>query len=261
MKFITTTLAAVIGLGLSAAPLALAENDSFVGKWKFNPEKSQLSGLIYKVAEAGDGKYTFIFGDDSETVTLGKEHTTKFGNTWLITQKGNAWRWVQKRGEKVTSDATWTVADGGANSTYVSTDTRPDGSTTHNTITLKRTEGSGPGLVGTWESAEIKIGSPTAIEMAKWEGTGYSLKNPTSKEQTDFKPDGKEYTPKGPRVAKGTAVSAKAVDTHTMELTYQLKGKTTETDRWEVSEDGKTLTDTINFPGESKSEVDVYERE
>ena len=97
--------------------------------------------------------------------------------------------------------------------------------------------------------------------MAKWEGNGYSMKNPTYQGKTDFKLDGKEYTPKGPRVAKGTTVSAKAIDSHNMELSYKLKGKTTETDHWKLSANGKMLTDTINFSGESKPEVDVYDRE
>jgi hypothetical protein len=110
MKLITLTLAAMTGLGLCAAPLVLAEDDSFVGKWKFNPDKSQLNGLTYKVEQAGNGQYTFSFGDDNETLTLGKEHVTKYGNTWLITQSGpNAWKWVQKRNGKVFSDAMWTV--------------------------------------------------------------------------------------------------------------------------------------------------------
>ena len=52
MKLITATLVAIIGLGLCAAPLALAADDSFVGKWKFNPAKSQLNGLTYKVGQA-----------------------------------------------------------------------------------------------------------------------------------------------------------------------------------------------------------------
>jgi hypothetical protein len=56
-------------------------------------------------------------------------------------------------------------------------------------------------------------------------------------------------------------VSGKASDAHKMELTYKLNGKVTETDSWELSADGKTLTCTINFPGESKAEVNVYERQ
>ena len=46
-----------------------------------------------------------------------------------------------------------------------------------------------------------------------------------------------------------------------MELTYKLQGKTTETDRWELSADGKTLTQTVTYAGVSKPEVDVYDRE
>ena len=61
--------------------------------------------------------------------------------------------------------------------------------------------------------------------------------------------------------AKGTTVSGKKIDDRTMELTYKLNGKMTETDRWEVSADGKTLTDTINYSGVDKQEVDVYERQ
>jgi hypothetical protein len=118
---------------------------------------------------------------------------------------------VQKRDGKVTSDAMWTVADDGATSTYVSTKTRPDGSSSHGETKLRRTVGGTSGLVGTWESTEIKVGSPMLIEMAKWQGNGYSMKNPTLREQTEFKLDGKEYTPKGPRVAKGTTVSGKAI--------------------------------------------------
>ena len=56
-------------------------------------------------------------------------------------------------------------------------------------------------------------------------------------------------------------VSASKTDDHNMELTYKLQGKTTETDRWELSADGKTLTQTVTYAGVSKSEVDVYDRE
>jgi hypothetical protein len=262
MKLITVTLVTITGLCLCAVPLAVAENDSFVGKWKLNQEKSQLNGLTYKVDQGENGQYKFTFGDDTENLTMGKEHVTKYGNTWLVTHSGpNAWKWVTKRNGKVESDAMWTVSDDGATSTYISTETRPDGSTSHDETKLKRTSGGTSGLVGTWESTDTKVGSPLVIEIAKWEGDGYSMKNPTLQGKTDFKLDGKDYTPKGPRVAKGTTVSGKSIDAHTMELTYKLKGKTTETDRWELSADGKTLTDTVNYPGENKVEVDVYERQ
>ncbi len=92
---------------------------------------------------------------------------------------------MQKRDRKVFSDAMWTVSDDGATSTYVSTETRPDGSSSHDETRLKRTAGGTSGLVGTWESTEIKIGSPTGsptmLQIASWEGDGYSRSNLTSR--------------------------------------------------------------------------------
>jgi hypothetical protein len=67
-------LALIASVGLISGS-ALAADDSFVGKWKFNPDKSQLTGLDYKIEDAGGGEYRFIFGDDVETLTLdGKGH-------------------------------------------------------------------------------------------------------------------------------------------------------------------------------------------
>ena len=261
MKLITATLAALTGVSICVVSSVHAADESCIGKWKFNPEKSQLSGLTYKVAEAGGDKMTFAFGEDSETVTLGKDHLTKYGNTWTLTKTGpNAWRWVIKRNGNVMSDATWTVADDGATSTYVETATRQDGSTSHNETQLKRTAGTS-GLVGTWESTEIKIGSPNTMEIAKWGTDGYSMKYPPDKSVTDFKLDGKEYKPKGPIVPAGLTVSGKKMGENKMELTYKLKGKVTDTDSWELSSDGKTLTNTISFPSVDKQEVDVYDRQ
>jgi hypothetical protein len=222
---------------------ALAADDSFVGKWKFNPDKSQMTGLDYKIEDAGGGQYRFIFGDDVETLTLdGKGHVTKYGDTWSIKTTGpNSWESTTKRDGKVTSKSKWTISEDGQTFTSIDENMRPDGSTGRVEATLKRTNGTS-GLVGSWESASIKVLSPTSIELAKWQD-GYSLINPAFKQRLNFNFDGKEYTPTGPRVAKGTTVTAKKIDDHTIELTYKLKGKTIETDKWELSGDGKTLTE------------------
>jgi hypothetical protein len=103
--------------------------------------------------------------------------------------------------------------------------------------------------------------SPLTIEMTKWQSDGYSLINPAYKQRLNYKLDGKEYTPTGPRVPKGTPLTASKIDDHNIELTYKLKGKTTETDKWELSADGKTLTQTVTYAGVNKPEVDVYDRQ
>ncbi|MGH8093588.1 MAG: hypothetical protein ACREIF_08970 [Chthoniobacterales bacterium] len=255
------TLALIVSLGLISGS-ARAADDSFVGKWKFNPDKSQLTGLDYKIEDAGGGKYRFMFGDDVETLTLdGKGHLTKFGDTWSIKATGpSSWDSITKRDGRVTNEEKWTVSEDGQTFTSMAENMRPDGSTGRSEATFKRTGGTA-GLVGTWESTSIKVMSPTTMELAQWEKDGYSMMNPTFKEHLNFKFDGKEHRPMGPRVAKGTTATATKVDDHTMELTYKLKGKTTETDRWELSADGKSLTDTVTYAGVNKPEVDAYDRE
>jgi len=241
---------------------ALAADDSFVGKWKFNPDKSQLTGLDYKIEDAGGGQYRFSFGDDVETMTLdGKGHVTKYGDTWSIKTIGpSSWESTNERDGKVTNKSKWTVSEDGQTFTSTDESMRPDGSTGRSEGTLKRTGGTS-GLVGSWESTSMKIMSPTSIEIAKGKGGGYTRTNPTYKETLHFKLDGQDYTPKGPRVPKGMTVTAKKIDDHSIELNYKLKGKTVETDKLEVSADGKTLTQTATYPGVSKPEVDVYDRE
>ena len=211
---------------------ALAADDSFVGKWKLNSDKSQFAGLEYKIEDAGGGKYRLAFGDDVETLPFdGKDHPTKFGNTWAITKTGaNTWKSVQKRDGKVTSEDTWSISDGGQTFAITTELKRPDGSTSHEELKFKRTDGSS-GLVGNWETTEVKMTSPATVEIAKWQGDGYSFLDPAYKERANFKLDGKDYTPTGPRVAKGTTVTAKKIDDHTMELTFKLKGKTTQAER------------------------------
>jgi hypothetical protein len=125
---------------------------------------------------------------------------------------------------------------------------------------LKRTAGTS-GLVGTWESMGVKMDSTTPMQIEKWEGDGYVIERPAYKSRTEFKFDGKDYPEKGPRVAEGSTVSAKRMGDRAIEVTSKLKGKTVSTERFEVSEDGKTLTDTINFPGVDKPQVDVYDRQ
>ena len=257
----TRFIVLLLSLGLIGAT-AFAADNSFVGKWKFNPDKSQMTGMQYKIEDAGGGKYNFSFGDDVETMTLdGKPHTTKYGNIWSIKTTGpNSWESTTKRDGKVTENEKWTVSDDGQTFTSMSESMRPDGSKGKSEATLKRTGGTS-GLAGSWESTSVKVLSPTMIQVATWEKDGYSLINPTYKEHLNFKADGKDYTPTGPRVAKGTTVAAKKVDDQTIELTYKLKDKTVETDSWQLSADGKTLTNTVTFPGQSKPEVDVHDRQ
>ena len=147
-------------LGLISA-CALAADDSFIGKWKLNPDKSQFNGLTYKIEDAGGGQYRFVFGDDVETLTLdGKGHVTKYGDTWSIKATGpNSWESTNKRDGKVTAKSKWTISEDGKTFTTMDENMRPDGSTGRsesNVEAHRRHLRSG----GNWESMSVKIMSP-----------------------------------------------------------------------------------------------------
>ena len=224
--------------------------------------QNQFAGLNFKFEDIGGGKFSFAFGDDVETLVLdGEDHPTKYGITWAFTQTGpNKWKWTRKRDGKVIAVSNWTVSDDGQTFSSSRESIRPDGSTSHEEMKFKRTAGTS-GLAGTWERTELKMSSPTMLEIGRWQGDGYSFLDSAYKEQTDFRLDGKDYTPQGPLVAEGTTVTANKIGDHNFELIYKLKGKTTATDRWELSADGKTLTATVTFPGQSKPAIEVYDRE
>jgi hypothetical protein len=241
---------------------SFAAEASFMGKWKLNPNKVKFSGLQEKIENLGGDKWRFAFGDDVETITFdGKDHPAKYGGTWSVTKTGpNTWKSVRKHDGKVTSTSVWTLSNDGKKFTSVSDGTRPDGSKYHNVFEAKRVAGTS-GLAGTWESTKLQLSSPAAMEISAWGTDGWSIAVPADKERTDLKFDGKDYPDKGPRVAKGTTMSGKRVNANTVEITGKLKGKVQYTEQLKLSKNGKTLTATLHFPGQTKPEVDVYERE
>jgi hypothetical protein len=255
------TLSLFVSTCLAGTTL-LAADASFVGKWKLNPDKSKYTGLQQKIEDLGGDKFKFTFGDDIETIVMdGKEYPTKYGGMWSVKKEGpNSWKSVRTRDGKVTSTSIWTVSEDGQSYTSTRDGTRADGSTFKNVFKAKRI-GGGSGLAGTWEGTDVKVGSPTEWEIAAYEGDGLSFIFPANKERLDLKFDGKDYTPKGPRVPEGSTAAGKRIDARTIEVSNKLKGKLLFTDRTELSEDGKTLTTTSSYPGVAKQEVEVFERQ
>lgn len=239
-----------------------AADDPFVGTWKMNADKSQLTGMREEIKDLGGNKYEFIFGDDKETIVAdGADHPTKYGGTWAIKQEApDKWTEVRKMKGKVTSTATWTYTDGGNTVTIETKGTRPDGTSYTESFTAKRTSGSGSGPAGIWESTTAQP-AVTDWEIKAYGTDGLSFVTPAYDEHLDMKFDGKDYTDRGPRVAPGSTSSGKRIDDHTIEITDKLKGKEIDKEEIKVSEDGKTLTMTVHYPGEDKQQVIVFDRQ
>ena len=257
MRVLTALLA---GCAVSACML-WAAGDPFVGKWKLDKDKSQLTGLRSEIKDLGGNKYEFKFGDDTQTVVAdGKQHPNKFGGTWGIKQDApDKWTETHEHGGKVTSTSTWTLSDGGNQTTIETKGTRVDGSSYTESTVWKRV-GSGTGIAGTWENTQAQFAAED-WEIKPWETDGLSFTTPSANEHLDMKFDGKDYVDRGPREAPGSTSSGKRVDQHTIELTDKIKGKVMSTEDLKVSEDGKTLTVTVHFPGVDKPGIFVYDKQ
>lgn len=256
----TRTLYLLLAGSLATGAL-MAANDPFVGKWKLNPSKSELTDQM-KVEAAGANKYALIFGTDSETIVAdGTDQPGLFGTTLSVTvEDPNTWKVVRKKDGRTIISAIWKLSEDGQTLRDDYTGYRPNGSTYNLDYLYKRTAGSS-GFAGTWQSTSEKVNSVFELEIQPWKEDGLSFINVAQGSTRNLQFDGKDYPAEGPDVVPGTASSGRRVDERTLEMTDKLRGKVFDTQQISVSPDLKMLTMTVHAAGQTKPNVLVFDRE
>ncbi|HEX7361224.1 MAG TPA: hypothetical protein VF283_12105 [Bryobacteraceae bacterium] len=252
--FLVTALTAL------ASTSAWAADDPFVGTWKGTQYGG--AGQVQQIKNLGGNKYQLIYGDNHlELIADGKERPYKFGGTYLARQDSpDQCVITRKHDGQVTSVDTWTLSDGDRQWNSKTKGTRPDGSSFTSEATRTRI-GAGSGFAGKWKVKNATFSSAPVMIIKPYGNDGLSFRWPRDKEHQDIKFDGKDYPGLGPRVAHGITSSAKRTGEHTIQATDKLNGKVTDTHELKVSEDGRTLTDTIHVQGEQKPFVNVWEKQ
>jgi hypothetical protein len=251
-----------LSLGCIFVSSLTAADDPFVGKWKFNAAQSKLTGVQEVIQDLGGNKYTFTFGTASWTIVAdGTDQPFKYGGTISWKEAGpNTWISVHKVDGKIESTATLTLSDDGKILKRTANGTRPDGSNYTSEFKTKRVAGA-KGLFGTWESTEEKADSYPEWDIETYDVDGLSFRTPAYKEKQDMKFDGKYYPDTGPDVPAGSTSSAKRVNKRTIEWTDMLKEQVMDHQELKISEDGKTLTSFIRYPGVKTPQTLVYDRQ
>jgi hypothetical protein len=238
-----------------------ASDDPFCGKWKLNMEKSQFTGDQIQIQGLGGEKYKWTVGKVSDTITYdGTDQPVHFGRTISMSPNGpNAWKMVIKKDGRVMSTMTHTISEDGKTQTIKGTDTKPDGTSSDFNVTWKKVSG-GSGWGGTWEETDVKFTSPDEWEITPYEEEGLTFNTPAYRDTLSMKFDGKEYEEKGPNVAPGSTSSGKRLNVHALDVTDKVKGEVRDHTKYEVSQDGKTLTLTIHETGQQKAQTIVYDK-
>jgi len=251
-----------IALACLVAGTLWASDNFFGGKWKLDMTKSQFTGELIKIEALGGEKYKWTVGNVSDTITYDgtEQKPDRFGRTTSMAPDGpNNWKMVIKKDGRVIDTMTHTISEDGKTQTVTGTDIKPDGTTSDFNDTWKKVSG-GSGWEGTWEVTDVKFTSPDEWEIAPYEGDGLTFYMPAYQRTLSMKFDGKEYEEKGPNVAPGSTSSGKRVNAQTLDITRKVKGEVMSHTKYEVSQDGKTLTLTIQRTGQQKAQTIVYDK-
>ncbi|HET7840453.1 MAG TPA: hypothetical protein VFM21_02545, partial [Terriglobia bacterium] len=136
----------------------------------------------------------------------------------------------------------------------------PDGTTLSMDYVYKRTT-AGSGFAATWDSVSEKMNSDYHLQIQPYGSDGLTFITPAEKVTRNLRFDGKDYPDVGPDVSPGSVSSGRRVNDSALEITHKTKDKILDTREITLSPDLKTLTMTVHYAGQSRSNVLVFDRE
>ncbi len=240
---------------------AVAQNP-FVGKWKFNPDKSQLTGDLIHFAPASGGAMEYsASGRSYKFKTDGNPYTTSTGAmvTWKQVDD-HTWQSSATRNGTSLGNDTWTVSPDGRVLTVEDKGTTPDGTAFDDTSTYAR-EGTGSGLMGSWRNIKTNVNEATVMEIQPNGTDGLTWSFPSMKATAAVKMDGKDYPAQGPTVPDGLTLALSSTGPHSLRLVEKMKGEPLSYIDYTISADGMTLTDVSTPAKVHQPTTEVWEKQ
>jgi hypothetical protein len=231
-------IAVLVGLFIATAALA---DVPFIGRWKFNPDKSELSDMKFTFTEVAPGEIKQSDATGESTFKFdGKDYPDHLGHTSAWKQiDSTTWESVNKVSGKITSTDRFKLSPDGRTLTIT---------TTHEgvhkrvpeTVVGSRVSG-GPGLPGTWQAKSQQADETWEFSANGADGMKIDFGDGST---CAAKFDGKDYPMVGPSVPARTTWSLKRTGERSFDMTQKRNGKVLVINSFVLSEDGKTLTST-----------------
>jgi hypothetical protein len=217
-----------------------AADPAYVGKWKVNTAKSQMTGDTLTIGPADGGMMQFNSQGFAYKFKLdGKEYPMPDGGTtaWTATS-ADVWDVTNRLNGKVTN--TYHLERKGDMISASGKMMKADGGSLDFTSSYKRVSG-GPGFAGKWTSTEVKM-PVSSLTIAASGANGITMTDDTGTTSTgQF--DGKDNMSTGPMASPKSTFALRKISDSSFEVTSKLDGKPMYVDLYTVSADGKTLTD------------------
>ncbi len=251
-----------VGIFVFTALAVAAAEPSYMGKWKFNPARSDLGQISVTYQQTAPGEMKFTVDNQSYTFKMdGKEYPAIFGTTAAWKQiNDHTWETTNKLKGEVTGIDTTTLSADGKTMTVESKGKRVDGASFDDVTVFQRASG-GPGLAGKWLTKNVKSSSPEVMEFSPNGADGLTWTSPAEGAECKSKFDGKDYPVTGARVPPGFTAVLKKTGANSFEMTSKKDGKPVYVSTFTVSADGKTLTEDGGAVGIKEKYKAVFDRQ
>ena len=228
----------------------------YFGVWKVNPQKSELAGTQFTIAETGGGE--FLFTDDVLKKSYkfkmdGNGYADFLGGTAAWTQKGDrTWELTYTVNGTPIAVETYTVsADDKSLTTRVAAENKSL-QPAQDTVVLQRV-GSGSGLTGTWKGGP-PAAPPFELEIQPDAGDGLIFRVKGAFE-TKAKFDGQPYPVTGDLVPPAATATFTPTGPRSFRMVQNV-GTNVVDATVTASEDGNTLTQVaVNQSGDKMTWV------
>jgi hypothetical protein len=227
---------------LAAAGTALAESP-WVGKWKFDPSRSKLTGDTIRFASGTGGEMSYTAeGHTSKFKLDGQPYKTWSGSegTWKKVDDNTFQTHWTRDGTDLATD-TFTISGDGKSLKVETKGTRPDGSTINDTADYTRVAGKS-GLVGSWKSTKTDVNEDRTFDMAADGDQGMKWTIPEMKADVSLKMDGKDYPAQGPTVPKGLTLAVTPISSTSFKMMEKMNGTPLWHGTYTLSDEGKKMT-------------------
>lgn len=248
---------AIVQPALAAHPFGTA-SDPFAGKWRLDVARSTIVDEM-RVEALGHNKYAFNF-ENAPTETIVADGTDQPGLPGTtLSVKGTGARTlnvVRKQEGRVIVSAIWSLSQDGRTLRDTFTSMQPDGSRFTVDYVYGRKSGSS-GFGGAWESTTKPVGLRLELEIKPFGDKGLTFVSPGSDRNVIF--DGREHPASGAK--NDVTLSGRRRGARSMEYVENNRGNAERARQFQLSSDGRTLTETIRAASQATPDVLVFERE